>query len=803
MTKGGDRASSSPRASSDLPSRPETPASKNVAAASADTNRASIDSKGSEAAVDQARLSKEAPSVDDSTNPDGPGTPSTESMSLDFVSPGVADRPPSTSIPEIMVASAHSSSPRPSAELPTTSEPEIATPRDPATIEAELSSLRQTHEQTLSEHREEIHTHLERIDALQSKLTYLTQQLMSQTKATTTSADTSALEKKVAEKDAQIAALMEEGQKLSKIELKHLSTIKKMRAKSSETDKEVNVLKERLSKAEKSIVETTERAKRAEAAEKAAQEQLKVVSKIEKDIAIVSQEREEAGLTITELRRQLSDALSRAENAEKRAQTGALEAEKRTTASLREDIENLRIEKKLAEDRAKRELQQAKEEASRNQEKTKLVEMELKGEISVIIHFPASPPLSLTVSQNLETKLELLRSRSEEVTSSATGDSQAKLLRQIETLQTQHAIAYENFRGIEGTLNSRVAALEKERDETAKREADMRRKSREANSKARRLEEELESLSDRNSALESQLLEQQTLARKLQNKLNEAESAAEDARRELEKQKKIWETELNQRIEEEKMRWRLEYQTHSPMSPDPNYLRAESPTMSNRRHSPDPLGPYSRRTLNRTVSTEGPLSPMDRMLLDQRRPMSNRKSTQPMRTPEMGTPVRQDSVPNSLSNLNGANISQAPSIKAFDHDEGFDITSSPHQTINDMISVSTAGAGPSVQLVERMSAAVRRLESEKATFKEETARLIAQRDEARQEVVVLMREIEEKRAADEKLQKLEQDLKEMDERYQTTLELLGEKSERVDELMNDVADLKQMYRDLLLEKTPA
>ena len=87
---------------------------------------------------------------------------------------------------------------------------------------------------------------------------------------------------------------------------------------------------------------------------------LKVVVKIEKDIEVIRSEREEAGLTIAELRRQLSDALSRAEDAEKRVQTGALETEKRVTASLQEDIENLRIEKKLAEDRAKRELQEAR-----------------------------------------------------------------------------------------------------------------------------------------------------------------------------------------------------------------------------------------------------------------------------------------------------------------------------------------------------------------------------------------------------------------------------------------------------------
>lgn len=57
---------------------------------------------------------------------------------------------------------------------------------------------------------------------------------------------------------------------------------------------------------------------------------------------------------------------------------------------------------------------------------------------------------------------------------------QAKLLRQIETLQTQYAVASENWQGIEGSLIARIAAVEKERDDIAKREADVRRKAREA-----------------------------------------------------------------------------------------------------------------------------------------------------------------------------------------------------------------------------------------------------------------------------------------------------------------------------------
>ena len=56
---------------------------------------------------------------------------------------------------------------------------------------------------------------------------------------------------------------------------------------------------------------------------------------------------------------------------------------------------------------------------------------------------------------------------------------QVKLLRQIETLQNQYAVASENWQGIEGSLLGRVAALEKERDEMAKKEADIRRKARE------------------------------------------------------------------------------------------------------------------------------------------------------------------------------------------------------------------------------------------------------------------------------------------------------------------------------------
>jgi chromosome segregation ATPase len=343
-----------------------------------------------------------------------------------------------------------------------------------------------------------------------------------------------------------------------------------------------------------------------------------------------------------------------------------------------------------------------------------------------------------------------------------------------------------------------VTALERDRDETAKRESDIRRKARDVNSKARRLEDEVDTINERAQTLEQDLSEQRSLAQKLQTRLTAAETAASEAKADLERSKKVWEAETQSRLEEEKRQWQLETQQHNPLTLS-THLRTDSPSLSNRQRSPDPLGIYDRRAPSRASRVETTLSPIDRMLEDARRPsagMVRGKSSPSVRTPEIGTPARQDSIPSGLSSLNGTGVAYTPSIHTVDYDEPFDGMSSPHRTINDMISVSTVGAGPSVQLVERMSAAVRRLESEKATHKEEMQRLSAQRDEAREEVVNLMREVEENRGQKRRLEELEKGLAEVRERYETTLEMLGEKTERVEELEEDLGEVRKMYREL-------
>jgi hypothetical protein len=92
---------------------------------------------------------------------------------------------------------------------------------------------------------------------------------------------------------------------------------------------------------------------------------------------------------------------------------------------------------------------------------------------------------------------------------------------------------------------------------------------------------------------------------------------------------------------------------------------------------------------------------------------------------------------------------------------------SPRNTIADALSISasTTTAGPSVNMIEKMSATVRRLETDLAATKEEITRSIKQRDEARDECVKLMTEVDQKRQFQTSVGKLQEKYDILDNRY--------------------------------------
>lgn len=328
--------------------------------------------------------------------------------------------------------------------------------------EGALRKLQEEHEESEKKWQEEMHGYVERIDALQSKLQYLTKEAAESAKKSASTAPSGSLEKKLLERDEKIALLMEEGQNLSKTELKHMTLIKKLRAQAGETSKAQTELKLRAEKAERDLLQANERAKRAEDAEKRAASGQGTRNKAERDLQALTNERTALNATVADIKAQLSRANARAEAAEAKAQADAAEIEKRHAQEVKDELASAKIEREISEEKLRKEIRDLKEAKEREKEKARALEVELRGEQSV-----------------LESKMETLRIRAEEVSSGATGDAQAKLLRQIETLQTQYAVASENWQGIEGSLLARLANVEKERDEIARREGDLRKKGRE------------------------------------------------------------------------------------------------------------------------------------------------------------------------------------------------------------------------------------------------------------------------------------------------------------------------------------
>ncbi|KAI9738599.1 MAG: hypothetical protein M1834_008103 [Cirrosporium novae-zelandiae] len=751
----------SPRSSIDQPSRPASPALKITSPRpsldvkvekEADSTRVSVDlnqgtkQNGEISTQDKDRF--EDILVSTSAPPDADTIVSQPSSPTSYSQEGSEDREPSTNGSKGVDSSLH-----------------------PTVSDADFAPLRTQHEASELRWQEEVHSYIEKIDALQSKLQYLTREAAESARKVAVSVDKGSLERKLAEKDEQIALLMEEGQNLSKAELKYMNIIKSLRVQAEGSNKSLSETQKRMEKLERDRVNFEEKAKRAEMREKKTAEKLKVLPKIEKEIEEIKAERASSMATIGDLQEQLVRAVARAEEAESRVQMEATEAEKQKVRSLLDDLSNAKIERELSEEKLKRQIRDLKEQAEREKERARTTEVEHRSELA-----------------SQESRLEALRSRAEEASSGNTGDAQAKLLRQIEMLQTQYTVASENWQGIEGSLLSRISHLEKERDEMTKREGDMRKKGREANTRSKRLEEELEGVMSKLSNAEQEIFEKGQQLEKLQQRLDSTEKEFVKAKKEFSKEQQSLKMSFNQQLDDERAKWQEEHLSNRFLS------RNESPVASSRHHSGADISSLQARQhhRDRIPSVEvGNLFSTERL-------MNRRPSAQPMQSSDLGTPPRPDSAASSRYPPHQRLPPEAPSIHTVDQDELFDGVESPATPkVNDLISVSTVAAGPSVQLVERMSAAVRRLESERAASKDELARLSAQRDEARQEVADLMREVEEKKVLDERIKVLEKELGQINDRYQTTLEMLGEKSEQVDELQADIADLKKIYRELV------
>ncbi|BFZ64899.1 hypothetical protein YB2330_006052 [Saitoella coloradoensis] len=564
----------------------------------------------------------------------------------------------------------------------------------------------------------------------------------------------------LAERDERIQALLEEGEKLSKKELQLNTTIKALRKKAMDDEKAITDTKRRQEKTEKDLADVRQKLKASQEVERLQADRIKTYARTENELNKTRAERDKYRDDADKLRAELGEARARAVEAIRSVQTAAMESERAVSTGLRAELERAKSAAAKAADDAEAAMSELRAKMARDAERARTTEDELRAEIV-----------------RLEQKLEVVRSRAEEASAAALNkDTHVGLMRQIEMLQTQQSVARENWRVLEGAMLNKTAALEKEKEEWVKKEAELRKKLKDTKAEMRDLEDECDELKTKVAQLENDLntmQESQTRhsnkVKELENELQSAQKARDEQIAELDKLKKDAEADLQSRLQEEKLKWEQEY--NSP----PMLDRMLSPTAP---MSPS-VPPISRRVTCNTsdLMINLPKSP---------NPQSWQQSFPRRNSGRAYTPAHETIPDHDWED---------------DRDVSPETPRSPHaRTPRDQMSVSTnIGPGPSVSIMERMSANVRRLESELTGLREEIANISSEREAARQECVQLLSELEEKRSVASQLDETARELQTLQARYDSALELLGEKEESLQELRMDVKEIKEMYKEQISE----
>lgn len=312
-------------------------------------------------------------------------------------------------------------------------------------------------------HQEEIREYVERIDSLQSKLQYLSNLAVDAASHAASSASPGSLDRKLAEKDEKIALLMDEGRKLSGAEQQLRTTIKKLRSQMLELEKEITEVKKTRDKASSDAELLRQRLNDAEGSQKRHDEAMRATAGLQREIDALKRDKAKREEAYRRLEDDMKTKADKTRAASVEALTKAVAVEREKQNELQEAMNSLRTEKDLLMENLRRENLEWREKLDRAVERGRTIEEELKLEL-----------------RGTESKLEAMRTAAEEASSGPGGEAQVKMLRQIETLQSQYASARENWQGIESSLLAKVTGIDREKDEAQHRESEMRRKARDA-----------------------------------------------------------------------------------------------------------------------------------------------------------------------------------------------------------------------------------------------------------------------------------------------------------------------------------
>lgn len=577
-----------------------------------------------------------------------------------------------------------------------TSEPrgsKEASPGTPSNFDADLLSRLQDENATMAE----------QLDSLQSKVVLLAGLEAERTKNSPASA------KKLADKDKQIALLIEEGTNLSRKELTYMNTIKKLRVKvkqgetlqegfdkiKARQDKELATVKEKLNGKDTELMSL--------------KEELKILKKN------VSQSEKSDN---PELRVELDD-LKKARDDLKKTNSQLsidLEEAKRSRDTLQKSRETLQSSHKA--------LQETHDQLKNTSNASSLSSQALISD------------LKLEVSR-LEARVEHYRGLNEEATARNSDENTAKLLNQIENLNSQHSHSQDNWRSVELSLQGKISKLEEEVEECKSREAALVKKNKALQNDLRAEREEIASLQDELGAVNEQVFKSKRQVETLREELKEYLADEKDD------------------------------------EPPAASAAVSVPSIAKAQHAEE-----MEKLAHKIAALEEQLEERNMRLAA--RDEADMVVTSPL---EAESPF--GGVPTSPSDTYDRSFSYDRSFGSFERLQDVDQLTE--------LDSRRSGTGPSIQVIGRMSSQVRKLTSEVSNLKEELVRVGGEKDEASREVVRLMTENDDLLESKTKLDAVEERLEAMEKRESQALEMLGEKEEKIGELRADIADMKELY----------
>ncbi|KAJ3327164.1 TATA element modulatory factor 1 [Blyttiomyces sp. JEL0837] len=539
------------------------------------------------------------------------------------------------------------------------------------------------------------------------------QQLTSMQNATASS--NTNVQKQLEEKDEKIRLLIEEGEKMSKNELKISTNLKKLRAKEAEMDKEVKELTKKLELSASEIADLKEKVASLGEMERRQgeiikslrevnEDQARQIVKLENELLAAKDENTQLRHLLDRTRLDLQESRKQQAEARTAAQAEALEREIKANEELHNQLSELQKSSALAE--------------------------------------------SLLRKESLHSRLQAANSRHEDFFAEARSDDRP-LVRQIESLQNQHAIAQRDWEQIEHNLTIRLQQVEEERSSAIARERSLLQQISQLNDRCISSDNFLLREREEKASLQSQLDDERTQIDKLQKNLEDSISKMELLKsshaRAMEEAKEEHQILLKKKLEEERQKWDESRIEEKPRTSTVIKDRNEMVASENRRTNSIP------------------------------------------------------STPSRIMSFSDGSVSPSVSVVS----RALAESQSQSQTDMNMTTSNIPLNGPPSIVIDRLHTNVKQLQGQISTLQTRIQLITQTRDELAEELMKVMTENTEIKSTSSRLDALEKDYAELNRRYMACLELLGEKTEQVEEMQTDVEEMKRAYRtqvqDLLTE----